>query len=154
MSKGIFEQKEIGNISITLKRNIPLIQLKLKGKLHYFLLDSGASNSVLDEKANIITNEPVLDYDELIAGFGDIRKVNIYELPLFIDDVMVFQKFVVAPLEIAEYIEESTGIRISGVIGIDFMYSYKAVIDFYNLSIKLTIERELNKKQNEHNKEI
>lgn len=153
MSKGIFEQKEIGNINITLKQNIPLIQLKLKGKVRYFLLDSGASNSALDEKANIITNEPIIDYDELVTGFGDTRKVNIYELPLFIDDVMVFQKFVVAPLEIASYIEESTGIRISGVIGIDFMYSYKAIIDFYNLSIKLTIEKEL-KKQNEHNKEI
>lgn len=153
MSKGIFEQKEIGNINITLKSNIPLIQLKLKGKVRYFLLDSGASNSALDEKANIITNEPIIDYDELVTGFGDTRKVNIYELPLFIDDVMVFQKFVVAPLEIASYIEESTGIRISGVIGIDFMYSYKAIIDFYNLSIKLTIEKEL-KKQNEHNKEI
>lgn len=153
MSKEVFEQKESGNISITLKSNIPLIQLKLKGKVRYFLLDSGASNSALDEKANIITNEPIIDYDELVTGFGDTRKVNIYELPLFIDDVMVFQKFVVAPLEIASYIEESTGIRISGVIGIDFMYSYKAIIDFYNLSIKLTIEKEL-KKQNEHNKEI
>lgn len=155
MSKGIFEQKEIGNtINVTLKQNIPLIQLKLKGKIHYFLLDSGASNSALDEKANIITNESIIGSDELVTGFGDVKKVNIYELPLFIDDVMVFQKFVVAPLEIASYIEESTGIRISGVIGIDFMYSYKAIIDFYNLSIKLTIERELNKKQNEHNKEI
>lgn len=154
MSKEVFEQKESGNISITLKSNIPLIQLKLKGKVRYFLLDSGASNSALDEKANIITNEPIIDYDELVAGFGDTRKVNIYELPLFIDDIMVFQKFVVAPLGIADYIEESTGIRISGIIGIDFMYSYKAVIDFYNLSIKLTIERELNKRQNEHNKEI
>jgi len=148
------KQKEIGNINITLKENTSFIILKIKGNKHYFLLDTGASNSVLDENANLITDEIVVDSDELVTGFGDTKQVNIYELPCFIDDMMVFQKFIVAPLGITSYINESTGIKISGVIGMDFIMRYKCIIDFYNLSIKLTIEKELNRNKNGYNKEI
>lgn len=117
---------------------IILVELKVKNTNFNFLLDTGASDSIIHSKYKdlFISNEKPVASDELQTGFGDKKQVDIYELPIFIDDWMFINKFVFSEINILNYISETTNKQVIGIMGMDFLLKTKAFLDFKNLKIK------------------
>lgn len=125
---------------INYKEKVPLISLRINNKEEWFLLDTGASDSCIDVNHEALSGATVVDDDEIYTGFGNSKTILIYEIPIFIDKYMMFQRFAAIPLGIVEVIKEKCNKTISGVIGMDFLEKHKAFIDFYNLNVKLTLK--------------
>lgn len=117
---------------------IILVELKVKNTNFNFLLDTGASDCIIHTKYQnlFINTEKPIASDELQTGFGDKKQVDIYELPIFIDDWMFINKFVFSEINILDYISETTNKQVIGIIGMDFLLKTKAFLDFKNLKIK------------------
>ena len=121
------------------KNRIVLINLKVKSENYEFLLDTGSSDCIIHTKYKdlfITPNEKPVDFDELQTGFGDVKKVDIYELPIFIDNWMFINRFVFSEIDILDYITEATDRKVIGIIGMDFLLKTKAFLDFKQLKIQ------------------
>ena len=137
----------LGCASLTLKNNgdylrfrsigrIPVAEGKINGKKAYFIIDTGASCSLLDEsaarwfafKSKVAADEHVTGLNGLselkratncIVNFGPLR---ITHHTFKTKDMM----------EIVSFIQNHEGVIISGIIGADILHRYRISINFSN----------------------
>ena len=115
---------------------VPLIKMKINGKLQYFIIDSGAENNVLTNATFKSLNPQSytkLDIeDSIVTASGTTDKVPFIEMDLsYKKEVYNDVVFVVSDLtEAINYIKNKTNITIAGLLGSHFFHKYRWAIDF------------------------
>lgn len=126
-------------IEYTLKRTkLPIISVLIEDKKMCFILDTGSTCSLIDSSVveyfkDIV--EPIGEY--FVNGIdGTKHKVDTIVIPLMIEGQIYNQKFCVKPLlEAFEDIEKECGIQVHGLLGTDFLYENKCIVDFKEKNI-------------------
>lgn len=109
---------------------LPIIQLEVMGKMHLFIADTGSnvnlvSSELKDEFANC--HASVGKFSTL--GVGGDSENEMYELQYSIDG-MAFSDLFGTLDGTFKVLEEEYGIRISGLVGTEFMVRHHVIIDF------------------------
>lgn len=129
-------------MKIQIPGNLPVIALSnSKGDVMNFLIDSGSNIShICAEYLEDLNAEIIGTYEEgTVEGLGAVntgvtmcrgtfRDVmgNNYNINLSVSDQLT---------AIANSIESSTGVRIHGLLGTDFLMEYNYIIDFKSLEV-------------------
>ena len=139
------EKKETHKDSISIKKympgNLPVITLTNNGVALNFLIDTGSNIShICPSAATLIECQHIgTDTNAEVAGLGAINQGVTICSATFKDTLSKkynIQLSVSEDLEnTAKYIEESTGVRIHGLLGTNFLQDYKYVIDFKTLEV-------------------
>jgi hypothetical protein len=119
---------------------VPIVQGTLNNKKVYYIIDSGASLSVLDEsqsktyKFNVFDNP---DYGSGV-GYGGIAKFKqALGVDAYIGGVKVNVIFRTQNLSIlVDAIQRQNGIKIVGIVGCDWLKTNKIIIDFKDICLK------------------
>lgn len=118
---------------------IPVIEGKINGKRAYFIVDSGASVSVLDIAQDDYYNFNSMPLDEEAAGYGGVVKFyQVIAVRVAVGPSIVRTQFRSQDLSsIVELIRQHEGVRISGILGSDVWKDLDALIDYKNRSIAI-----------------
>lgn len=115
----------------------PIITMSQGDKKFGFILDSGASLSAINGQVLEQMEYRETDIEGTAFGItGERSKVKHVEIDLQYGDTTYTHTFQVINLSQAmNNLQEATGIRISGLIGSDFLAKYKYIMDFEKLGI-------------------
>lgn len=118
--------------------NIILVKLTINSKDYDFLLDTGSSGCIIhsDYKQELVGDKPPVGFDEMMTGYGEVRQIDIYEIPLFVNEWMFIHPFIVANIDALYHTSEITKQTVVGIIGMDFLLKTKAFLDFKQLKIQ------------------
>lgn len=129
-----------GKVDFVTVNKVPVVQGTINGKEAFFIVDSGASLSVLDDnQANYFefstksSNIAAAGYGG-VASFGEAYKVNLTIGGKKFDTDFKSQDL----SKIVDLIREDEGIEISGIIGSDIMKDYHFIIDYADLTISIS----------------
>lgn len=138
-----FIKRKKKEVKIAINKNIPYVEVLLGNKKYKLLIDTGASTTILDSSLY----EEIRDFhkgdltkvgeDTIVTGFGESRSIDIYDIPIIINDRLYFQNVLFTKLEVLDTIEEETSIKLKGILGCDFFIENSAIINFYNEKIIL-----------------
>ena len=135
--------KKPSNDSISIKKympgDLPVITLTNNGIALNFLIDTGSNIShIIPSVLKDIKGNKIQSNNE-IAGIGAVtNESNSIEIKVKdtlskeYDIILVVSKGLE---ESAKYIEQSTGVKIHGLFGTDFLQKYQYVIDFKTLEV-------------------
>lgn len=135
--------KKPSNDSISIKKympgDLPVITLTNNGIALNFLIDTGSNIShIIPSVLKDIKGNKIQSNNE-IAGIGAVtNESNSIEIKVKdtlskeYDIILVVSKGLE---ESAKYIEQSTGVKIHGLLGTDFLQKYQYVIDFKTLEV-------------------
>lgn len=119
--------------------SIPLVKYKVNGKDAYFIMDTGAGLSVVDEKES-------KKYDIQDDGNGNVGRITgiggstylsrANQFSIELNDKPLNGSFFIGDLSnVVDNIRSKTGISILGIIGSDLMQLNKMIIDYSKDSI-------------------
>ena len=117
---------------------LPLVKLKINGKLEYFLVDSGASVNMLKQSYfDSIEDNPIIIEDESLLHTGaNTIKANLCTFSLSYKTAKFpNEQFNLIDLETFDVIKDAYGYNIIGIVGSPFMGKYKWSMDFSDLII-------------------
>jgi len=117
------------------KCGLPLIKLKINGKLEWFLLDTGANDNYLKESYfNTIENKPIALSESKTNDSNNEMTVNNYLFDLSYNKSMFKdEQFSVTTLN--TFNEPFQGYDIVGIIGSPFFSKYRFQFDFDELVV-------------------
>lgn len=126
----------ITNILVNKEAKLPYIVIRINKKDYKIMLDSGASTSVFDisvlKELKKECELELVNTDELVTGFGDTQQdIEIYEIPLMINDRLYFTDVAFANLGLTDYLQDEYNLKLIGVLGMDFFMKYKCILNFY-----------------------
>jgi predicted aspartyl protease len=130
---------EDNKIEFTGVNKIPVVEGTINGKKAFFIVDSGASISVLDNNQKNTYGFYTTPSDLEAAGYGGTASFeDAHGVNISIGDVRFVGDFKSQDLsKIFGIIYQSDGIEISGIIGSDIMKNYHFIIDYSDSSISL-----------------
>lgn len=120
-------------------KGIPVVKGKLNNKETYFIIDSGASVSVLNEKEKDKFGFSTSESDIEAAGYGGTANfMDVFGAEIEIGGVKFITDFKAQDLTaIVNIVSKSQGVEISGIIGSDIMHKNDFVINYSEGSISL-----------------
>ena len=134
-----------GYIAVPLRRigtGLDTVKLGINGAQGTFLLDTGASNSVIDTRAVPkfkITSGDLLGSDVAIGAGGEVR-LSSYRVSGLTLQGQSFPFSYISATDLSNVVSafaRDTGIRLDGIIGQDVMIAFDAVIDTQNRTLYL-----------------
>lgn len=112
--------------------DMPVVTFKNNDRRINFLLDTGATNSIIN--SSILNNYAYLVKDgkyNIMGMEGNKREVSLIDMVLFRDTKEFEEGFQVVDMQKAfENIKHATGVTIHGILGNTFFTKYKAILDF------------------------
>lgn len=100
-----------------------------RNKAHYFLVDSGASLSAFKYKHAIDLNIPIHKERVTVNGLGGkVQAIGYVYLSFILGNESVAHKF---------YVFDNLPIASDGILGRDFLYNYKVLMDFNTKCVTL-----------------
>lgn len=126
-------------VSITSFNKLPVVQGTLNGKKAYFILDSGASISVIDVNQQKDYGFFIEDTNEQAAGYGgNAYFYSAKGVILNIGGVNFYTDFKAQDLSvIVNVMSTQEGVKVSGIVGADIMKINKFILNFSDNSISL-----------------
>lgn len=117
---------------------IPIIEGSLNNKKVYFIVDSGASISVLDVTQSKKYGFSTLKQSNTVVGFGGKSSyVDLQNTKIFIKDLQLNTSFKGNDLSLLiKTIEQNSNVTIIGIIGSDVFKENGMKIDYLSNSIK------------------
>lgn len=114
--------------------NIPIVEGQINSKAVYFIVDSGASLSVLDKNQSSNLKFFTVPSEESAAGYSGIAVFDeAHNVKVALGDLPIKTKFRAQDMSaIVELIREHEGIHVSGILGSDVWRKLGAVIDYQN----------------------
>ena len=108
------------------------------GKQLKFIVDSGASNSILNATALEGLDIQVFDKAKSrILGIGEAKdKAKLAYMEIEKDGVIFKENFQILHVPSLDREKELTGMEVHGLLGNTFLKRYKLVIDYTTLQIK------------------
>lgn len=140
LSLVIYRDKIRDNTKMSFKESLdltdlPIVTFLIGGKRCNFLLDTGASDSLINEKyLECYEHQPAKGSGDLIGLDGAKRTIGYVNMILSYKKQIYEDTFVVTNLDDAfDVIKTETGVILHGVLGNSFMQKYKYIIDFKEL---------------------
>jgi hypothetical protein len=129
---------DVGYAEIDTSCGPSLIEGEINGKKTYFVLDTGAAITALDQSQSTYFGFSCRETDLEICGFNS--DVGAMKLVDGIDSIKINGKTIVIPdtiyannmARLTRYIESCTRKRIGGIIGVPVIKRYGLVIDLMN----------------------
>lgn len=136
---------EDGKISFQSVNKVPVVEGTLNGKKVFYIIDTGASLSILDlSQQEDYDFHYRIDVNEGVAGIGGVSTLGVVsnaeaeiggvkiDVPLKTQDLSA----------VKNVIQRYQGVKIIGIIGSDYMKRHNIVIDYSNNEIrKITEEK-------------
>ena len=121
-----------GKLSFISVDKVPIIKGILNGKEAYFIIDSGASISVLDENKSDKYEFFMIQSEGEIAGYGGHSSPKETEsVSISVGGIDFSGEYLAQDItSIVDVIIENGGIEISGIIGSNIMKELGLIIDF------------------------
>jgi len=122
-----------------------LVEVVVFGHPFNVVLDTGASKTVLDKTSvkNHIAAEDLLTSDKLSTGLGtNAMESYTLHLPALYIGKLKLVNFEAAVLDLSSISLAYENLQLPSVIGVlggDILFQYKAVIDYNNLLLKLSL---------------
>lgn len=118
---------------------VPVVKGTLNGKEAFFIIDSGASMSVLDEAQSDYYDFSSFTSNTEAAGYGGVAEFReASKVNLMIGGKKFDTEFKTQDLTaIVELIKQNDRVEISGIIGSDIMKTYHFIIDYSELTISI-----------------
>src|SRR5688572_7986727 len=118
---------------------IPVIEGMINGKRAYFIVDTGASCSILDESVSESFDfNFIVKTNNQVYGLGGQAKINqAFDVVVKIGPLTInHRKFRTKRLDyLTSVINKNEGIKIAGLIGSDILNYYNVAINFRNGTI-------------------
>lgn len=114
--------------------DLPVVEVDIQGNKYNFLIDSGASDSVIYNRIakSITINDDELKMRSLKSCSGETQIVIQHDIDITInDDELKIEAYVVKSQEIL-YTDFATGYEIHGILGSRFLKEMSAIIDYKN----------------------
>lgn len=118
------------------KAEIPVIPVYIEGNEYYVLVDTGSDASYLDSQVLENISKILLgQQDEIVGGTAVKEKgSSVYEVEFACGDKEFKEMFTENDFSgIFSFIEQTTGIRLSGILGTRFLLKHKCILDFDKL---------------------
>ena len=117
---------------------LPIIQLEIMGKAYGFIVDTGSnvnlmSSQLRDELIHGITSAGKLS----TLGVGGDSENEVFEIPYTIEG-MTFSALFGTQHDTFQAFEKEYGLKVSGLLGTDFMIRHRANIDFSDSMVNLS----------------
>lgn len=139
----------VTNILIDKEAKLPYLKVRINSNDFNVMLDSGASTSVFDisvlKEFKKKCELELVNTDEMVTGFGDTQDVEIYNLPLIINDRLYFTDIAFANLGLTNHLQETYNLKLIGVLGMDFFIKYKCILNFYDKKLYGIFDKNENK---------
>lgn len=115
---------------------MPAIPIWINGKEYVVLIDTGSDASYLD--AGVLNEVPkiLLGYQEEVIGGTGIKEKGsaVYRVEFACGDREFQEEFTENDFShIFEFIENSHGIKLCGILGTKFLLKHKCILDFDKL---------------------
>lgn len=114
---------------------VPIITFKNNNKKYNFILDTGASNSVINAKVLKQLEYTKIEGSSQLWGMeGNVQHVEYVKMPLYYWGVEFEEEFQVVNMEESfNKIKEGFGVTVSGILGSSFFNNYNYILDFKKL---------------------
>lgn len=116
--------------------DIPVVTFNINNKKANFVLDTGASSSVINEECLKDFDYVVSDKDSgKVTGIDGVKRdITYVDIILNYKDIEYPESFMVTDLsDVFNIIKEETGVNLNGIIGTSFMQKYRYILDFKEL---------------------
>lgn len=112
--------------------DIPIVTFKCGEKKLNFLLDTGASDSIINKSVtDDIKHSPTGVRNTIYGSDGNKEEVDITSIDITYRDKTYSEEFYVKDLDAAfSNLKSDFGVNLSGVLGSSFFQKYKYIIDF------------------------
>lgn len=122
--------------------SIPFIKVKHNNISFNLVVDTGCSTSCIDaEILDLLIHNTTNEFtDGIIYGDGSHdEKVQIVEIPITIGDTDYVEQFnAVNFRNMYQQVKDNFGITIRGLLGSEFLYKHKLILDFNKNLIRYT----------------
>lgn len=118
------------------KADIPAIPITINDKDYIMLVDTGSDASYLDSNVLNKIQKNLLGYqDEIVGGTGIKGKGSaVYEVKFNCGNKEFTEEFTENNFtHIFDFVQQNTGIRLSGILGTRFLVKNKCILDFDEL---------------------
>lgn len=116
------------------KTNLPIVTFMQGKKKINFILDTGASSSILNKKAlQKIKHKLIEDNSGVVTGIDGSTSfaADQYEIPISYNNEDFFVNVLAIDIDgTCSLIEKETGVKIHGLLGCNFFEENKYIIDF------------------------
>ena len=133
-SVSFLEDDEQKSSKLLLAGNTTYIKTQVNSCTYLLILDTGAEVSCISSKFQHLFPSKKFKEEDVIESCHGQESVQIFEIPLVIDEWLFFTNVAIINGEVFDDIEVNT-FQVIGVLGLDFLLKYKAFIDFKNLDI-------------------
>ena len=129
-----------GKVDFIAVSKVPVVEGTINGKQAFFIVDSGASLSVLDDNQSDYFEFSTSKSNIAAAGYGGVASFgNASDVKLTVGGKRFNTDFKSQDLsKIVDLIRENDGVEISGIIGSDIMKDYHFIIDYADLTISIS----------------
>lgn len=116
--------------------DIPIVTFKCGEKKLNFLLDTGASDSIINKSVtNDIKHSPTGVRNTIYGSDGNKEEVDITSIDITYRDKTYSEKFYVKDLDAAfSNLKSDLGVNLHGILGSSFFQKYRYIIDFEELA--------------------
>ncbi len=122
--------QEVHTIEFRLQSNLIVIDVVVDGETKPFILDTGASNTVIDKRA---ADPRAVEGVEQAVGLADCGAGNMEAVMSTVKSLAVGNA-TVSDLRVAgidlDGINEKIGARVAGILGYDFLSRFTVTIDY------------------------
>lgn len=118
------------------KVSLPIVSLTNGGKAFNFLIDTGATLSVIDE--DVLNQLCYIKTDTEGTAYGidgNITQVKYVKMSLKHNDVSLVDEFQVLRVNGFDNIKEAYGVQVVGILGSTFLKRYGFTVDFSELTL-------------------
>ena len=116
--------------------NLPIVTLMNNGQSFNFLIDTGASVSIIDSRALNALEHTKLSKEGTSYGIdGNIINSSYVEVDLFYKDVKFSEEFQVLRMNAFDNIQETNHISLVGILGSSFLNENKFTVNFEELML-------------------
>ena len=115
--------------------DLPVVTFRQGKDRLNFLLDTGSSLSVINEKILEYIKHTTLDYKGSVYGMeGNAKETSFVTIPLWYKDKGYEEEFQVVDMSAPfDRVKQDSGVTIHGILGNSFFVKYKYVLDFKEL---------------------
>lgn len=114
--------------------DLPIVTLVNNGHAFKFLIDTGATLSIVDSLMLDKLNYTELNTKGSAYGIdGNISEVNYIKMDISHKDTVFTEEFQVIRMKAFDNISDTNNIQLTGILGNSFLRKYKYKIDFENL---------------------
>ena len=122
---------------------LPIVSLTNNGQTFKFLIDTGATLSVIDSNILDKLNYSKLDIKGNAYGIdGNIVNVDYVAMTLSHGDTKFVEQFQVMRLDAFDNLRETDNIDLAGILGGTFLERYNFVVDYKELIVYTKVDKD------------